>query len=154
MDAELMVLLTAATPVVELRGAIPLGIALDIPLGKVFLLSLIGNMIPVPFILLATRRLISWLSQFPVIHDRVSRWSHRKQQKLSAKLERWGWLGLFLFVAIPLPGTGAWTGAIAASLLGIQFRVSMLTILCGVTMAGLLVSGLGLSYLHIQPWNL
>lgn len=150
MNAELMVLLTAATPVVELRGAIPLGIALDLPLGRVFMLSLLGNMIPVPLILAVTRRFFSWLAHFPAIHDRIAGWSSRKREKLSRKIERWGWLGLLLFVAIPLPGTGAWTGAIAASLLRIKFWTSMVTILCGVTIAGLLVSGLGASYLHIQ----
>ncbi|MBC7076015.1 MAG: small multi-drug export protein [Syntrophomonadaceae bacterium] len=145
MNKELLVFITAASPVIELRGAIPLGIALGLPASEVFLLSLLGNIMPVPFILISTRSLIGWLKNIAFIEGWLSNWSTRKTRKLFSKIQRWGWLGLLIFVAVPLPGTGAWTGSVAAALLGLNFWLSFVTVFLGIITAGLLITAAGLT---------
>lgn len=147
MEKEMLILITAATPVVELRGAIPLGLALKMPLSEVFILSIIGNILPVPFILMGAKYLFNWLKTIPQIENKLSSWRNQKTAKLSQKIHRWGWLGLLIFVAIPLPGTGAWTGSIAAALLSLNFWQSLLAIIGGIIVAGIIVSGAGLTVL-------
>lgn len=142
-----MVLVTAATPVLELRGAIPLGLALGLPLTTVLILSYIGNVVPVPFILLAIGWVMEQMKKIPAIHAWLDDKAQRGGDKLYDSMKKWGWLGLLIFVAIPLPGTGAWTGALAASVLRLSFWPSLLSIAGGVVIAGLLVSGLGLGVL-------
>lgn len=142
---ELLVLITAATPVVELRGAIPLGLALDLPVYKVWILSIIGNIIPVPFILLGMNYILKQLENIPRLHAWLNRKAEKGGDKLQSNIQRWGWLGLLLFVAIPLPGTGAWTGSLAASFLRLNFWSSLLTIMAGVMVASFLVSGIGIT---------
>jgi len=149
VNESLLVILTAAIPVVELRGAIPLGLAMGMPLGKVWLLSLIGNILPIPFILLGLNMLMEYLHKIPRIHQWIEARGHSKAKKLYHQFQRWGWLALYIFVAIPLPGTGAWSGALAATLLQLKFWPSLVTITLGVATAGLLVSGLGAGILTI-----
>lgn len=144
-----MVLVTAATPVLELRGSIPLGLALGLPIIKVLLLSYIGNIIPIPFILLGIGFLMKQLQQIPAVHQWLHNKAERGGYKLYQAMQRWGWLGLLIFVAIPLPGTGAWTGALAASVLRLKFWPALLSIAGGVIIAGLLVSGIGHGILSI-----
>jgi len=145
MSDEILVFIAAISPIVELRGAIPLGITLGLPISKVFLLAVLGNILPVPFILIGAKALINLLKKIPLVEKMISNWSSKKAEKLSLKLHHWGWLGLFIFVAIPLPGTGAWTGSIAASLLGLNFYSSLVSIILGVTTAGLLITAAGLA---------
>jgi uncharacterized membrane protein len=149
LSSELLVLLTAATPVIELRGAIPLGIALGLPIAKTWGLAFIGNLLPIPFILLGIEYLLSQLKKLPAIHGWILRLRERGSDKLMIKIRRWGWLGLIVFVAIPLPGTGAWTGALAASFLGLKFWPSLFSISIGIAVAGFLVSGIGIGVLHL-----
>lgn len=139
-----MVIIAAMTPVVELRGAIPLGLALGIPPAEVFLLSLIGNILPIPFILLGIRCLLNEIKKIPRLHNWIDHKGKKGAGLLNEKIQRWGWLGLMIFVAIPLPGTGAWTGALAASFLSLKFWPSLLAIVGGVFIAGLLVTGASL----------
>lgn len=146
---EWMVLVTAATPILELRGAIPLGLALGLPLTTVLLLSYIGNLLPVPFILLAIGWVIVQLEQIPAIHAWLQDKAQRGGDRLYDAMKKWGWLGLLIFVAVPLPGTGAWTGALAASVLRLPFWPSLLSITGGVVIAGILVSGVGLGFLSL-----
>ncbi len=147
LHEQWLVLITAATPVLELRGAIPLGLALGLSIKETFLLSLIGNIVPIPFILLGMSVVINWLKRIPRLHA----WVHKKGlaggDKLNLEIQRWGWLGLIIFVAIPLPGTGAWTGALAASFLRLKFWPALLSISIGVFIAGLLISGIGVGVL-------
>lgn len=149
MNESLLIILTAATPVIELRGAIPLGLALGMPLGKVWMLSLIGNILPIPFILLGLNMLMNYLRKIPRIHQWIEGKGQHRAKELYHKFQRWGWLALYIFVAIPLPGTGAWSGALAATLLRLSFWPSLITIALGVATAGLLVSGLGAGILAI-----
>lgn len=131
-------------PIVELRGAIPVGIvAFDMPWWKVYLIAVVGNMIPIPFILLLLGPVSNFLMRFP-IGKKFFDWLFARTRKKSAKIEKYEALGLTLFVAIPLPVTGGWTGAMAAFLMGIPFGKSMLYILMGVMIAGVIMTVLAL----------
>lgn len=142
MTNELITVIVAALPVSELRGAIPLALlTFKIPLAKAFLLSVLGNLIPVIPLLLflqpvseKLRRLRLWSKFFDYLFERT-----RRKASLVEKYET---LGLALFVAVPLPITGAWTGCIAASLFKIRFRYAFLAISIGVLIAAIIVSAL------------
>ena len=146
---EWMEQVTAATTVQELRGAIPLGLALGLPVPTVLLLSYICNLIPVPFILLGIGWVMNRLQQIPAVHAWLDDKAAKGGDKLHDAMQKWGWLGLLIFVAIPLPGTGAWTGALAASVLRLPFWHSLLSIAGGVIIAGILVCGAGLGVLSL-----
>lgn len=143
LDRVLAVVTTAATPVVELRGAIPLGLALGLAPWQAWMWSVLGNLLPVPALLWGTRTGLNWLERQPWLHSRLKAWGERGSSRLAARVRRWGLLGLAVFVAAPLPGTGAWTGAVAASFLGIRPGPALGAITLGVVAAGLLVAGAG-----------
>ncbi len=128
----------AMVPVVELRGAIPFGVSLGLSAQDAFFASLIGNMIPIPFIVLFIRQIFARLRIHrrwgPVI-DRLEKRAHIKG-RLVEKYRMWG---LLIFVAIPLPGTGAWTGALIAGVLEMRLRDSLIAIFLGVLLAGVIV---------------
>lgn len=135
----LIVFLVSMVPVIELRGAIPYGVAFGLPLGLTFLIAIVGNMIPVPFIYFFARKLLVWGSDKPVIGGFFS-WCLRKGEqggkKLLSRAGRGLYWALLLFVGIPLPGTGAWTGTLAASLLDMDFKKSVWACMGGVLLAG------------------
>lgn len=128
-------------PIIELRGAIPLGYALGLPLWLNYALCAVGNFLPVPFILLFIRRVLGWMK---TVHrfkfDKIALWVEAKAQKHSAKVMKGIASGLFLFVAIPLPGTGAWTGALIAALFDMRMKYALPAILLGILTAGVLMS--------------
>ncbi len=133
-------------PVLELKAAIPLGLAMGLPLWETFLIALIGSSLPVPFILLFLRPLFRWLRRFPVFArmvDWVEKRTHKKAKSV-LRFQEWSLLGLFLFVGIPLPTTGVWTGSAIASLLDLRILWAFPVILLGNAMAGLLMLGLGI----------
>ena len=131
-------------PIVELRGAIPVGIAaFHMPWWKVYLIAVLGNMLPIPFILLLLGPASNLLMRIP-LGKRFLDWLFARTRRKSAQIEKYEALGLTLFVAIPLPVTGGWTGAMAAFLMGISFWKSMLYILLGVMIAGVIVTTLSL----------
>jgi len=140
---ELLVLILAAAPISELRGAIPLGISLGFSPIHSAILSVIGNSIPVPFLLLFLRPVFDFFGETKAFGGIIS-WIKRRTLKRSKNIEKYSALGLFLFVAIPFPTTGAWTGAIAAVLFNIKFRYAFPAIIAGIITAGLIV--LALSY--------
>ena len=122
-------------PVVELRGAIPFGLARGLPVWEVYALSVAGNMVPVPFIILLIRQIFSLLARIP----RVGAWTDTLVRKAHLKgrvVGRYRVFGLILLVAVPLPGTGAWTGALVAAILEIRLRNALPAILLGVLVAG------------------
>ena len=128
-------------PVVELRGAIPVGYAMSIPLVPNYLISVIGNLLPVPFILLLIPKIIKSLSQSKVkLFVKIADFLVNKVQKNTEKITKYAVFGLFVFVAIPLPGTGAWTGAMVASMINMGFKKSIISVFCGVLAAGAIVS--------------
>lgn len=138
ISLELMVILTAAVPVVELRGAIPAGVALGLSPWHAFILGVIGSMIPVPFILWFIKPIFDWLGGHSFLKPLIERIKKRTLEK-SDKIEKYGFWGLLIFVAIPLPGTGVWSGALAAVLLNLRFRKAFFAIFFGNMIAGLIM---------------
>lgn len=137
---ELIVFIVSALPVTELRGALPLAINLfGMPWYKAFCLAVAGNLLPVPFLLLFLESIVKWVSKVD-IGKRLVDWVFQRTRRQGKFIERYERVGLVLFVAIPLPMTGAWTGSIAAFLLGLKFRYALISILCGVIIAGVVVT--------------
>ncbi len=127
-------------PVIELRGAIPVGLRLGMPFWTVFLTALIGNLLPVPILILFTRQVFEWLrKKSPLLERFVSR-MERKAEAKRELVDRYKFLGLFILVAIPLPGTGAWTGSLVSAVFGIDLRHALPAIALGVLTAGIIVS--------------
>jgi uncharacterized membrane protein len=139
---ELIVVIIAALPVVELRGALPVAINLfHMPWYEAFGLAVIGNLLPVPLILMFLEWLTKVVSRVE-IGRRAVNWVFEHTRKRGKVIERYEKIGLTLFVAIPLPVTGAWTGSIAACILGLKFRYAFLSILLGILIAGAIVTSL------------
>lgn len=136
---EFVVMITAALPISELRGAIPLALYFGMPLQKAFWLSVLGNAIPVIPILLLLEPVSNRLSRFKPF-ARFFDWLFTRTRKKSDTIQKYEALGLAIFVAIPIPMTGAWTGAVAASLLRIKFRYASIAIFLGILAAGIIVS--------------
>ncbi len=125
----------AMVPVLELRGAIPFGLALGLPASLVYVISVIGNLIPVPAIMLFIRTLFRWLRRRPWWGEKIDKLENRAHLK-GRLVRKYRIPGLILLVAIPLPGTGAWTGALVATLFDIRIGVALPAILAGVLIAG------------------
>lgn len=140
----LLVFLVSMVPLVELRGAIPISQlpTMNLPILPSYIISIIGNMLPVPIIYLFARKVLIWGADKPVIGKPFS-WCLEKGekggQKLQAKAGRGLFLALLLFVGIPVPGTGAWTGTLAASILDMDFQSSVAAVMLGVLLAGVLM---------------
>lgn len=138
----LYVFLISMVPIVELRGAIPIAVAKDLNIVIAYVICIIGNMIPVPFIYLFARKLLEWGSDKPVIGGFFKFCLEKGKKggdKLQAKAGNGLFVALMLFVGIPLPGTGAWTGTLAASLLDMGFKKSILAVVLGVLIAGIIM---------------
>lgn len=133
------IVIVSMVPIIELRGAIPLAMALDMPLVPSFIVSIIGNLIPIPFILLLIKRICEWMKTVKHL-SAIPLFLERKVEKNKDKVLKYAKWGLFLFVAIPLPGTGAWTGALIASFLNFKFKDAMIAITGGVISAGLIMA--------------
>ncbi len=134
----LWVFLVSMLPVVELRGSILVGCSLDLPWWVNYLTSVIGNFLPVPFLLLFIRELLHWMKKVRYL-DRFALFVENRVAKHSVKVLKYASLGLFLFVAIPIPGTGAWMGATIAAFLDMRMKYALPSILCGILVAGCLV---------------
>lgn len=131
----------AMLPIVELRGAIPIGVSMGLNVWQALAASILGNMLPVPFIILFVRRVFEWLRvKSPRLERFVSSMESRAEGKWE-QVHRYELLGLMILVAIPLPGTGAWTGALIAALMDIRLKNAIPAILLGVIIAGILVTG-------------
>ncbi|MFA6947510.1 MAG: small multi-drug export protein [Eubacteriales bacterium] len=146
MNHYLYIFLCSMLPVIELRGSIPMGFAFGLDWVPVFIISVIGNFLPVPFILLFIRKIIKWMSGVPKL-SKIALWIEDKAHKNSSKVLKYASLGLFLFVAVPLPGTGAWTGALIAAMLDMRMKYALPSILGGVLAAGIIVSGVAYGFL-------
>ena len=142
----LTVLGVSMVPILELRAAIPLGCALGIPWQVCYPLCVIGNLLPVPFILLFIRRILSWMKTVRFFSP-IANWVEKKGQKHSARVAKGAAIGLILFVGIPIPGTGAWTGALIAAMLDIRFRYALPAIALGVLLAGFIMAGASYGFL-------
>ncbi|MCQ2182938.1 MAG: small multi-drug export protein [Bacteroidales bacterium] len=142
MKKYLLVLLISMVPLIELRGAIPYAVGFGLPTVPSYIVAVIGNMIPVPFIFLFARKILEWGKDKKYI-GRFFTWCLEKGEKGGRKIEEKAGKGLYvallLFVGIPLPGTGAWTGTLAASILNLDFKKSVLVVTCGVILAGVIM---------------
>lgn len=136
----LKVIGTAALPISELRGAIPIAVGVyHFPWYYAYLFGVIGNLLPVPFILLLLDKITPLFSRVHFL-DRLMQGYFRWTKRRSKSIERFGWLGLILYVAVPLPITGAWTGSILAVVLGLKFKYAFSAVFLGVIIAGIIVT--------------
>ncbi len=140
LGKALQVFILSMVPIIELRGAIPVGVAYDMPFVENLILSSLGNMLPVPFVILFVRKLFSWFKDKRIMYRAIC-WVENHVLKKEYMLRKYSLIGLCILVAIPLPGTGAWTGAMLAGLLNIRLRQALPTIALGVVIAGLIVCG-------------
>ena len=125
----LIVFFVSMVPLIELRGAIPIAAGMGLPFIQYYIIAIIGNMIPVPFIYFFARKILVWGADKPVVGNFFT-WCLEKGEKGGKKL----------FVGIPLPGTGAWTGTLAASILDMNFKSSVLAVMLGVILAGIIMA--------------
>lgn len=152
----LIVFLCSMIPIVELRGAIPLGAGISeiewvsevfniqsgetLPWWLNYIVCVIGNMLPVPFILVFIKSILNWMKRGPKFFAKIALWLENKANKHSAKVQRSQSIGLILFVGIPIPGTGAWTGSLIAALMGVRLKYSLPSIFVGVLLAGAIMT--------------
>ena len=140
MKDILLTFLVAMVPVVELRGAIPFGVVRGLNLWTAIIASMLGNLIPVPFIILFIRKIFAWMrAHMPKLDGLVIR-MEKKAEKNRAAVEKYAFWGLVILGAIPLPGTGAWTGALVAAMMDIRLKRAFPAIAIGVAIAGVIVS--------------
>lgn len=140
-------------PLIELRGAVPYAILMGLPVIPSYVICIIGNMLPMPFIFFFARKVLEWGADKPVIGKFFSfclNKGHSGGEKLKSKAGKGLYFALFLFVGIPLPGTGAWTGTLAASILDMDFKKSVLAVMAGVVLAGIIMgAGAGIVALFL-----
>lgn len=138
----LFVFFVSMVPIIELRGAIPIAQGMGLPIVPSYIICIIGNMLPVPVIYFFARKVLEWGADKPVIGKFFS-WCLEKGEKggkkLQAKAGKGLFLALLLFVGIPIPGTGAWTGTLAASILDMDFKSSVIAVMLGVLLAGVIM---------------
>lgn len=154
LPSELYVFVISILPLIELRGAVPVGAALGLPWYICLPLAIVGNLLPIPFILLFITRLFDWMAKFKALRP-IIEWLRKKANKHSARVLRDGaesepkdegrvsfgiFIGLLSFVALPIPGTGAWSGALVAALFGLPKKQSFLAISLGVLVCGVIMT--------------
>lgn len=135
----ILTFLISMVPVVELRGGIPFGFAHDLNPWLVYIASVLGNMLPVPFILLFIRKIFKWMKRYPRL-ERIATRLETRATKKSKTVQKYEFVGLCILVAIPLPGTGGWTGALVAALMEMRLKRAIPAIFIGILIAGLLVT--------------
>ena len=142
MKDYLWIFFISMVPLIELRGAIPVSQVLHLPIVQSYIICIIGNMLPVPIIYLFARKVLEWGADKPVI-GKFFTWCLEKGEKGGRKLQEKAGRGLFLalllFVGIPLPGTGAWSGTLAASILDMDFKSTTVAVMLGVLLAGIIM---------------
>lgn len=140
MYDTIMTMLIAMVPVIELRGAIPIGVAAGLDVPTALIASIIGNMLPVPIIILFVRKVFAWMRG---LSEKLNRFVCKMEAKAASKkevIDKYEWWGLVILVAIPLPGTGAWTGALVAAMLDMSLKRALPAVFIGVVIAGLIVT--------------
>ncbi len=135
------VFFVSMVPLIELRGAVPIGTGLGLPWYTTLIVSIIGNCVPIPFVLMFVKAILKWMRACKIsLFHRISNWLYEKAEKNRPKIDKYAAWGLFVFVAIPLPGTGAWTGALVASIFDMPKLKSSISIAAGVASAGLIMT--------------
>lgn len=137
---EILVFIISVLPILELRGGLLAASLLEVDPLVAYILSIIGNILPVPFILFFIKRIIDWLRKSKVnFFKKIAKFLDEKVEKNKEKIEKYGYLGLILFVGVPLPGTGAWTGCLLAAVLDMDRKKSFACVVCGVLMASIIM---------------
>lgn len=141
-------------PIIELKGAIPVGLGLGIPFWTTYFIALLGSCLPAPFIIFFIERILKWMANSRVkFFRKTAGWILRKADKNKGKIEKYGYLGVFLFVAIPLPGTGVWTGSLIAAVLGLKPKKAIPLVIAGNAVAGILMLLLSsIFFPGMAPW--
>ena len=140
MKEILMTFLMAMVPVIELRGAIPYGVLQGLSIGEALAVSIAGNLAPIPVLIVFTRRVFEWLKGKSAHLNRLVLKLEAKAESKKETVEKWEFLGLVILVAIPLPGTGAWTGALVAAMMDMRLKRAFPAVVIGVIIAGIIVS--------------
>lgn len=149
MKVFLMTFLMAMLPILELRGAIPYAFANDLGAVEAFIAAVVGNMVPVPFIILFIRKIFAFMKKhIKPLGSLVDKLEARARDKAEI-VHKYELLGLMILVAIPLPGTGAWTGALVAAVLDLRLRHALPAIFLGVVVAGIIVTAASLGVIHL-----
>lgn len=138
LPKEISVFIVSMIPLIEERGGLILARMLNMPLGSAVFWCVLGNIVPIPFILFGIEKLLHWLSSHHL--SKIAGWLENKAKKNKPKIDRYGFFGLMLFVGIPLPGTGAWTGSLVASLFDMDLKKASVSILLGIALAALIMS--------------
>ena len=139
ISSEFIVFIVSMIPILELRGSILAAGFMETTFVPTYIAAVLGNMLPIPFILIFIEMIFNWVEKVKGL-QKIPQKIKKKALSKSEQIEKYGYFGLFLFVAIPLPGTGAWTGSLLAVLLGLKKGKSLLAILLGVMAAGLVMS--------------
>ena len=137
------------TPIVELRAALPAGIAMGLDPWLAYFICVVFNMLPVPVIILFLRPVLDWMRRRGGLFHKIAHWVDSKAEKNAKVYRKYELLGLFILVAVPLPGTGAWTGALVASFLDMRLKRAVPVIFAGVATAGLLMLAFSLGVINI-----
>lgn len=140
LGKELIVFIISILPILELRGGLIAASLLNVSPLTGYIVSIIGNTLPVPFILLFINKILDWMGKSKIKWmNKLSKWLDKKARKHKDSIEKYGYLGLILFVGVPLPGTGAWTGCLAASVLNMDKKKSFISIMLGIIMASIIM---------------
>lgn len=139
MNEYIHIFLISMVPILELRASIAIGFAGDLPWYNVMAVSIIGNMIPVPFILLFIRKILHSMKKVKIL-QKPANWIESKGEKNKERIMKYAFFGLVLFVGIPIPGTGAWTGALAAAMVDMRMKSALPAILVGVLLSATIMT--------------
>ena len=137
---EIIVFIISLMPILELRGGLIAAALLGLDAIPSYIISIIGNILPIPFILLLINKILSWMRNSKIgFFNKVANWLFEKVEKHKGQIEKYGYLGVILFVGIPLPGTGAWTGSLIASVLELDRKKTFGCVLAGVLIASVIM---------------
>ena len=137
---EILVFIISLMPILELRGGLIAAALLGLEPIPSYIISIIGNILPVPFILLLITKVLTWMKSSKIsLFNKIANWLDEKVEKHKGQIEKYGYLGVVLFVGIPLPGTGAWTGTLIASVLGMDKKKTFVAVLAGIIMASVIM---------------
>ena len=139
VSKDVVIFIISLMPILELRGGLLAATLLKVPYVRALIICVVGNILPIPFVLLFLEMIFKWMEKWSVTKKIVD-WLIKKGNSKRSQIDKYGYLGLILFVGIPLPGTGAWTGSLVAILLGLDKKKSFICILIGVMLAAAIMS--------------
>lgn len=147
-NRDLLVGIISMLPLIELRGGLIAAALLDVPPIQANIACIIGNIIPVPFILLFITKIFDWMKRWKIFRPLIEKLESKKNNKKSEQIKKYEFWGIVLFVGIPLPGTGAWTGSLIAALLGIDLKKSIPAVILGILLAATIMTTVS----YFIPW--